>query len=175
MKKINMKYISPKIVSTALALTLITTSLAGCTKDFQYKIENISGKDVVIVSGTMDRDIAEDLKIIELKVFDENYLFLTRRSDIGKTVNGRWAYTYEYWDVFENYKIISLTGEKGVNPIDINSNEEGIELVKEESLNNYLLYYGYKNKEYDIETLKEIFYKIQYNYEFESDKQLVKE
>ena len=101
-------------------------------------------------------------------------MFLARRYDKGTNKNGKWAYTYEYYDVFEDYKIVSFT-DLVDQRIDDREITEGVYLVKESSLNDYLLYYGYKDKEYTPEKLKKIFYDIKDDYEFEEEKKLVKE
>lgn len=174
-KKCVIKNVNTKLISSILAFTLITT-LSGCNtaKDFEYKRSNTIDNDVIEITGTMDSDIVSDLKIIELKVFDENYLFLARRYDKGTNKNGKWAYTYEYYDVFEDYKIVSFT-DLVDQRIDNREITEGVYLVKESSLNDYLSYYGYKDKEYTPKKLKKIFYDIKAGYEFEEEKKLVKE
>lgn len=176
-KEGTVRNLNKKLVTGALITTLVMSSLTGCasTKDFEYERLDNAGRQVVEITGTMESEIANDLKVIELKVFDEDYLFLARRYDMGTNVNGKWAYTYEYWDVFEDYQIISLTGLVGVDPVQIDTSKENFKLVKETSLNEYLIYYGYKQKEYTPDELKEIFYKIKSEYIFKEEKQLVKE
>lgn len=173
-KKCAIKNINTKLISGLLVFTLMTT-LSGCNtaKDFKYERKNVAGKEIVDITGTMDKDIAEDLKIIELKVFDEDHLFLARRYDKGTNKNGKWAFDYEYWDVFENYKIISFC-DYIEGPIENIQITEGVKLVKESSLNDYLLYYGYKNNEYTERNLTEIFDNIKMDYEFEQEKKLIK-
>ena len=175
-KEGTVRNLNKKLVTGALITTLVMSSLTGCenTKDFEYERLDTAGRQVVEITGTMESEIANDLKVIELKVFDEDYLFLARRYDMGTNIQGKWAYTYEYWDVFEDYKIISLTGLVGVNPVDIDTSKENFRLVKETSLNEYLIYSGYKQKEYTAEDLEEIFNKIKSEYTFQEEKQLVK-
>lgn len=163
--------IDRKLVSCGLMLTLVTTSLTGCTKDFQYTRDYKNESFVVEVTGTMDSKNVEDLRVVELKVSDQHLLFLARKYDIVTQKDGNRIHTYEYWDVFEDFKIISFTDEEDS---DIDYKQGEVILVQEEPFENYLLCYGTKKREYTIEDLKTIFDKIEKNYEFQDDKQLVK-
>ena len=139
----------------AILTVMITMLISVCVPAAVYD----GAPDVIEITGTMDSDIVSDLKIIELKVFDENYLFLARRYDKGTNKNGKWAYTYEYYDVFEDYKIVSFT-DLVDQRIDNREITEGVYLVKESSLNDYLSYYGYKDKEYTPKKLKNLIFPV---------------
>ena len=174
--KCSVKNINKKLLSGALILTMAST-FVGCSSDtdFKYDKQKINGREIVSVEGTMARSIANDLKVIELKVYDENYLFLARRNDIKTNSKDKTMLTYEYWDVFEDYKIIELTDFVNINPIDVKFPVEHVDLVNEIDLSNYLIYYGVKKSTFTPKELKDVFTKIKDNYVFEDEKKLVKE
>ena len=168
--------ISKKIIAGTLTLAFVVTSLTGCAKDFNYSKEVKNGHYVVQVDGVMKSSVAENLKVIELNVDGESVLFLARREEKQILLeNGNEGICYDYWDVFKNFKILSLMSEKETNPLEMETGIEIIKVVKEQSLKNYLQYYGYKNKQYTIDDLRKIFEKIQEDYVFENNKKLVKE
>lgn len=169
----NNKYINninKKLLSGGVALSLIASSLVGCTKDFNYNKNYGGNGSIVEVTGTMDSKSANKLKVIELQVDDQNLLFLARKCDINTQHNGVRVLTYEYWDVFQDFKIVSV-GEKDSNKSEFFSD---VRLMNEENLENYLLCYGDKQDEYTIDDLKKVFSKIEENYEFATEKQKVK-
>ena len=177
MKNINIKNVSSTILSTALAITLITTSMTGCTKDFRYVSTKENGEQVVQAIGTMDFKTAESLKVIEIKIHNDHMLFLARKTknDIRlKEYEGVEKRRYQYWDVFDDFKIIELKGEAGQDVAEIDYEVEEVDFLKEESLKKYLDEYGYKQKEYSVNELESIFEKIKDNYQYTNDKTLVK-
>ena len=173
LKKGKVSNINKKLLTSVLTLTLLTTSLTGCTKDFNYNKQVQNGEYVVEATGTMESKIAEELKVLELNIYGEKTLFLARRYDKEIILKDNKEYIYEYWDVFDDFKIIDLNSEKSTNPIKIDTGNENVKIVKEESLKKYLEYYEYNKKEYTSEELKYIFNKIQENYKFENQKVLV--
>lgn len=173
LKKGKVNNINKKLLTGVLTFTLLTTALTGCTKDFNYTKQVQNGDYVVEVTGTMESKIAEELKVLELDIAGETTLFLARRYDKEINSKDNKEYIYEYWDVFDDFKIIDLSSEKQTNPINIDTGYENVKIVKEESLKKYLQYYEYDKKEYTSEELKDIFNKIQENYKFENQKVLV--
>lgn len=174
-KNIKVQNISKRILTTVFALTLVTTSLTGCTKDFRYERTNINGKYVVSVSGDIDYKTAGKLKVIEINICGENMLFLARKYESAiRTKDANNKINYQYLDVFQDFKIIELIGESDENIAEIDSDNSNVKFIKEENLEKYLNEYGYNQKEYSIDELEEIFEKIEENYQFNDTKTLVK-
>ena len=167
------KNINKKIISGTLAFALVAT-LSGCTKDFNYTRELKDGKYSVIVTGDIDWKNACNLKLLELRVQDENVLFLARRYEKKKRENNIEKIIYQYYDVFEDFKIIDLIGEKGQLIEEINYKTENVEFVKEQLLEDYLTIDDYKKQSYSVEELKELYKRIKQNYEFEKTKKRIK-
>ena len=53
LKKGKVSNINKKLLTSVLTLTLLTTSLTGCTKDFNYNKQVQNGEYVVEATGTM--------------------------------------------------------------------------------------------------------------------------
>ena len=140
--------INKKILSSALALTLTFTTLTGCAKGFKYQKEIVNGEVVTKVSGKINSD---KLRLIELEIYGE-------KDNIT-----------EYWDVFENYKVIEL--EKDLN---IYEKDNGVKVISNQPYDEYLKYYGYKGNSFDIDELKESFNITRQFYEFNENRKIVK-
>lgn len=176
-KNVKIENISKRILTTALTLTLITTSLTGCTKDFKYERTTVNGKYVVNVSGDIDYKTASKLKVMELNVCGENILFLARKYETNaslKKTNGNNKIKYQYLDVFEDFKIIELSGDVGEYVTDIDYENPEVDFVKETDLDYYLNEYGLVQRKYSFAELKYVFDTIQNNYEFKNGKTLIK-
>lgn len=161
--------LNKKLLAGALALTLATTPFTGCVNGL---VETDNKNTNVVVSGAMDSSVVKNLKLIEVKYADSNLLFLTIRTRVDNRFNNTTKYCY--YNIFDEYSIIVLTGNLGLNPTDIENNDLGIRIIKEENFGDYLLYYGYDKNQYTNEELKEIFEFVKNNYEFENSKTLVK-
>lgn len=150
--------LNKKILSSALALTLTFTTLTGCAKGFKYQKEIVNGEVVTKVSGKINSD---KLRLIELEIYGEKELYLTmpiKKDNIT-----------EYWDVFENYKVIELRNDSNAYEKD-----DDIKVISNQSYDEYLKYYGYKGNSFDIDELKESFNITRQFYEFNENKTIVK-
>ena len=170
-KKGTIKNINKKIISGTLAFALVAT-LSGCSKDFNYTRELKDGEYFVEVAGDIDFNNACNLILLELNIRGKNVLFLSRCYEKKTHENGVEKIIYEYYDVFEDLKIIDLIGETKQVTEEIKN--KNVKFIKEQPLGNYLIDDNYKRKSYSVEELKEIMEKIEQNYNFENNKKLIK-
>ena len=150
--------INKKILSGALALTLTFTTLTGCAKSFKYSKVIENNKLSTSVTGKIS---ANKLRLIELNIYGEKELRLVTTTKNNDTT--------EYWDVFENYKVIELR-----NSSNVFEKDENIKIENEQKYKDYLIRYGYKGNYFKMREIKESFNITKKLYENNSNKQLVK-
>ena len=167
------KNINKKLITGTLVFAL-TATLCGCTKDFNYSREIKNGKYSVVVTGDIDWKTASNLKLLQLKVLDKNVLFLARCYEKKINENNTKKIIYEYYDVFEDLKIIDLVEEKNQLSKKIEHQNDNVQFIKEEPLKDYLEEEKFKRKSYSVDELKEIYKIIEQNYEFEDTKKIIK-
>ncbi len=165
-KKGNIKNINVKLTSMTLALTLLTSGLTGCAKEFKYTKELNNGETITTVNGVMDANSVKNLKLIELKVDDSRVLFLTKKILYNKFQNSE--VSVEYKNIFDDCKIFSIYRDAEEN------DKQAIKLVGEESLSDYLSLYGYTQNKYTIDDLEKIFYEIKDNDKYKDSRFIVK-
>lgn len=150
--------INKKILSSALVLTLTFATFTGCAKGFKYSKVIENNKLTTNVTGKIS---ANKLRLIELNIYGEKELRLVttiKNNDIT-----------EYWDVFENYKVIELR-----NSSNVFEKDDNIKIENEQKYKDYLIYYGYKGNYFKMREIKESFNITKKIYENNSNKRLVK-
>ncbi len=151
-----------KIYASILTTILLTTPQIGCKQrknnNFDYTTDD-NGK--IKISGNIDYgNLTQNYKLIELKIMEKQQLYISKvEYKLDYSLNG--LEDYEIYKDINTDKIIYQTND------DAYSNTE---LLNENSLNEYLIYYDEIKELYSPEDITEIINKIKQDYKFEDDK-----
>lgn len=152
------KNINKKILSGILAVTVLTTPLAGCKGSTLKYEENSQGKFVCV--DNIKYEYLKEYKVLVLGNKDDMFFYIAKEQKIDD-YGSRETYT-EYYDIF------------GGNLVYTDNTESDLKMITVTELRYYLFDHNLIKKEYTEQDVKKILEIVKDDFMATTEKQLVK-